>query len=43
VPWLVVRALSDLAGRDAQLDFSAFVDGVAAISAGIVRRVLGVI
>ncbi|MBI3213973.1 MAG: 5'-methylthioadenosine/adenosylhomocysteine nucleosidase [Mycobacterium sp.] len=40
VPWLVVRALSDLAGRDAQLDFSAFVDGVAAISAGIVRRVL---
>lgn len=43
VPWLVVRALSDLAGRDALRDFAAFADGVAAISATIVRRILPVV
>jgi adenosylhomocysteine nucleosidase len=43
VPWLVIRALSDLAGRDAQLDFAAFVDGVAVISARIVRSILDVV
>lgn len=43
VPWLVVRALSDLAGRDSRIDFRAFVTDVAAISALIVRRLLPVI
>ena len=42
-PWLVVRALSDLAGRDSRIDFHAFVTDVAAISAVIVRRLLPVI
>ena len=40
VPWLVVRALSDLAGRNSQFDFTAFVDEVAAGSAAILRHVL---
>jgi adenosylhomocysteine nucleosidase len=40
VPWLDVRALSDLAGRDSRLDFVAFVDEVAASSATILRRLL---
>lgn len=43
VPWLVIRALSDLAGHDAQLDFEAFVEGVAVISARIVRSILDVV
>lgn len=40
VPWLDVRALSDLAGRDSRHDFAAFVDEVAASSALILRRLL---
>jgi adenosylhomocysteine nucleosidase len=40
VPWLDVRALSDLAGRDSRFDFVAFVDEVAASSATILRRLL---
>lgn len=43
IPWLVIRALSDLAGRDSQFDFTAFVDQVAAGSAGILRHVLPVL
>ncbi len=42
-PWLVVRALSDLAGRESRIDFRAFVTDVAAHSAVIVRRLLPVI
>lgn len=40
IPWVVIRALSDLAGRDSSLDFAAFAAGVAAISADIVRRLI---
>ena len=43
IPWIVIRALSDLAGRDSALDFSAFVAEVAAISAHLVRRIVGVL
>jgi adenosylhomocysteine nucleosidase len=43
LPWLVIRALSDLAGRDAHLDFAAFGHGVAAISAALLRRALPVL
>jgi adenosylhomocysteine nucleosidase len=38
--WIVIRALSDLAGRDSALDFGAFVKEVAAISAQLVRRIV---
>jgi adenosylhomocysteine nucleosidase len=40
VPWVVIRALSDLAGRDSALDFGAFAETVAAISAQLVRRII---
>lgn len=40
VPWLVIRALSDLAGHDSRFDFLAFVDEVAASSVAILRRLL---
>ena len=43
VPWLVVRTLSDLAGRDSHFDFRLFVDEVALSSALIVRRLLPVL
>lgn len=43
IPWLDVRALSDLAGRDSRFDFAAFVDAVAASSAAILRRLLPVL
>jgi adenosylhomocysteine nucleosidase len=43
IPWLVIRALSDLAGRDSRFDFTAFVDEVAAASARILRRVLPIL
>jgi adenosylhomocysteine nucleosidase len=43
IPWLVIRALSDLAGRDSSIDFPTFVDRVAAISANIVRQILPVL
>ena len=43
LPWLVIRALSDLAGRDAHLDFAAFGRGVAATSATLLRRALPVL
>jgi adenosylhomocysteine nucleosidase len=43
VPWLVIRALSDLAGRDSAIDFAAFVEVVSATAADILRRILPVI
>jgi adenosylhomocysteine nucleosidase len=43
VDWLVVRALSDLAGGGASLDFNRFLDEVAANSVLVVRQVLSVL
>jgi adenosylhomocysteine nucleosidase len=43
IPWLIVRALSDLAGGDARFDFPKFVDEAAATAAQILRRVLPVL
>lgn len=43
IPWLVIRALSDLAGADSGLDFNRFVHEVAASSALILQRVLAVV
>ena len=40
IPWLVIRALSDLAGAKSRFDFSVFVDEVAAQSAAILRHLL---
>lgn len=43
LPWLVIRALSDLAGGNALFDFTAFVDQASATSATILRRLLPVL
>ncbi len=43
LPWLEVRALSDLAGADSRFDFSRFVDEVAERSATVLRRILPVL
>jgi len=43
VRWLVIRALSDLAGRDSIRDFAAFGAAVARTSAAILRSVLPVV
>ncbi len=43
LPWLDVRALSDLAGQESVFDFRAFVEEVAASSATILRRLLAVL
>jgi len=43
IPWLVIRALSDLAGGNALFDFTTFVDQAAASSAAILRRLLPVL
>jgi adenosylhomocysteine nucleosidase len=43
IPWLVIRALSDLAGGNALFDFTNFVDQAAATSATILRRLLPVL
>jgi len=43
VPWLIVRALSDLAGNESSLDFSTFLDEVAANSALVVRHLLPIL
>lgn len=40
IDWVVVRALSDLAGHDSRIDFNAFVDAVSASSAQIMARIL---
>ncbi|GLK71243.1 5'-methylthioadenosine/adenosylhomocysteine nucleosidase [Ancylobacter dichloromethanicus] len=42
-PWLVVRTLSDLAGRESHFDFRLFIDEVALSSALVVRRLLPVL
>jgi adenosylhomocysteine nucleosidase len=43
IPWLVIRAVSDLAGGNALFDFTAFVDQAAESSATILRRLLPVL
>jgi len=43
LPWLEIRALSDLAGQESRFDFGAFVDEVAKNSAIILRRILPVL
>lgn len=43
LPWLDIRALSDLAGRDSRIDFAAFAHEVAAGSALILRHLLPVL
>lgn len=43
LPWLEIRALSDLAGHESQFDFGTFVDEVARNSAIILRRILPVL
>lgn len=40
IPWLVIRALSDLAGRESSIDFPLFVDKVAVTSAAVLRQIL---
>ncbi len=40
IPWVVIRTLSDLAGRDSSFDFAEFVSETAASSAAILRRLL---
>lgn len=41
--WLLIRALSDLAGHESSIDFAAFVEEVASSSATILRRLLPVL
>jgi adenosylhomocysteine nucleosidase len=36
--WLVVRAVSDLAGHDGAVDFSVFLEDAARTAATLVRR-----
>lgn len=43
IPWLVIRALSDLAGANSGLDFTRFVKEVANSSARVVLHVLAVL
>ena len=43
IPFLDIRALSDLAGRESRFDFAAFVHEVAGSSARILRRLLPVL
>ncbi|MEM8949595.1 MAG: 5'-methylthioadenosine/adenosylhomocysteine nucleosidase [Pseudomonadota bacterium] len=43
LPWLEIRALSDLAGADSRFDFSRFVDAVSERSAILLRRLLPVL
>lgn len=43
VPWLVIRALSDLAGHQSHFDFHIFAEEVAHSSALILRRLLPVL
>ncbi|MCV7410214.1 5'-methylthioadenosine/adenosylhomocysteine nucleosidase [Mycobacterium florentinum] len=40
IPWLVIRALSDLAGTDSGVDFNLFVEEVAISSARVLLRLL---
>lgn len=41
--WLVVRAVSDLAGRDGTVDFSVFLEDAAHTAAALVRRLVPVL
>jgi adenosylhomocysteine nucleosidase len=43
VDCLVVRALSDMAGDDSELDFSRFLEQVAANSAKVVETIVGML
>jgi len=43
LPWIEVRALSDLAGGSSRFDFSRFVDQVAERSATVFRRILPIL
>jgi adenosylhomocysteine nucleosidase len=43
VPWLEIRALSDLAGKDSRFDFAQFVGEVGRSSARILRQLLPVL
>lgn len=43
LPWLVIRALSDLAGGNALFDFTEFVEQASATSARILRHLLPVL
>lgn len=43
VPWLDIRALSDLAGKESRFDFAAFAHEVAGSSARILRHLLPVL
>jgi adenosylhomocysteine nucleosidase len=43
VPWLEIRALSDLAGKDSRFDFAQFVEEVARTSARILRMLLPIL
>ena len=43
VPWLEIRALSDLAGKESRFDFAKFVEEVAGSSALILRHLLPVL
>lgn len=43
LPWLEIRALSDLAGADSRFDFAQFVDEVAQQSATVLRCLLPVL
>jgi adenosylhomocysteine nucleosidase len=42
-PWMVVRAISDLAGRESARDFSAFAEAGAAGGAAVVSRLLPIL
>ncbi len=43
LPWLEIRALSDLAGADSRFDFAKFVDEVAERSSTVLRTILPVL
>jgi len=43
IGWLVIRALSDLAGQDSRFEFNQFASEVAAASATVLRRILPVL
>jgi adenosylhomocysteine nucleosidase len=43
LPWLEIRALSDLAGAESHFDFAQFVAEVAGSSALILRRLIPVL
>jgi adenosylhomocysteine nucleosidase len=41
--WLVVRAVSDLAGREGVVDFGVFLEDAARTAAALVRRLVAVL